>query len=215
MNHSELQVRGLTDPQLSVHATSALPVWLWASDGTRILWANPVGARVFGAANGTGLARRTFGPADAHRRQIAQLAGRLPANGAIRHERLSGFGASLGSLMTCGCARLNFFDRNHFSSNGGILIVAHAARPIMPLSDRLQQLLEGVAAPLAAFTRDGILVGTSNAARRLLGFLISVRPASRTRATRRSSRAAPRRRSALATWYCSGSARAPTWHWLP
>jgi len=169
MNHSEFQLRGLTDPQLSVHATSALPVWLWASDGTRILWANPVGARVFGAANGAGLANRTFGAADAHRRQVAQLAGRLPANGPIRLERLRGFGASLGVLMTCGCARLDFFDRGHFSSNGGILIVAHTAGPTMPLAERLRRLVEGVDAPIAAFARDGMLVGTSDAACRLLG----------------------------------------------
>ena len=215
MNHSELQVRGLTDPQLSVHATSALPVWLWATDGTRILWANPVGARVFGAANSTGLARRTFGPADAHRRQIAQLAGRLPANGAIRHERLSGFGASLGSLMTCGCARLNFFDRNHFSSNGGILIVAHAARPTMPLTDRLQQLLEGVDAPIAAFTRDGMLVGTSDAARRLLGFS-NLGEAGLEDARNEALKHGRAETSVGAGhWYCGGSARAPTWHWLP
>ena len=44
MNHPEFQLRGLTDPRLAVHATSALPTWLGSSDGTRILWANPVGA---------------------------------------------------------------------------------------------------------------------------------------------------------------------------
>jgi len=34
-----------------LHATSALPVWLWSTDGSRrILWANPVGAGpLFGA----------------------------------------------------------------------------------------------------------------------------------------------------------------------
>ena len=45
-----------------------------------------------------------------HRRQVAQLAGRLPPNGAIRLERLRGFGAPLGMLVTCGCARLDFPD---------------------------------------------------------------------------------------------------------
>src|SRR4051812_36062630 len=54
--------------------------------------ANPVGARLFGAANATALAEKTFGPTDGHRRQIIRLAGRLPANGAIRLERLRGFG---------------------------------------------------------------------------------------------------------------------------
>src|SRR5258707_2055991 len=105
MNNAEFQLRGVGDPRLAVHATSALPAWLWSIDGTRILWANPVGAKLFGAANGTELAKRNFGPADQHRRQIAQLAGRLPPAGAVRLERLPGFGAALGTLVTSGCPR--------------------------------------------------------------------------------------------------------------
>jgi PAS domain S-box-containing protein len=165
MNHSEFQLRGLTDPQLSVHATSALPAWLWSTDGTRILWANPVGARLFGAANSFSLASRTFGPADAHRRQVAQLAGRLPQNGAIRLERLRGFGAPLGILMICGCARLDLTDGGH-----GVLIVAHTTGRTMPLNERLQRLVEGFDIPIVAFARDGVLAGASDAALPLLGF---------------------------------------------
>src|SRR5260370_10362310 len=108
MNHADLQLRGVGDPRLAVHATSALPVWLWSVDGTRILWANPVGARMFGAANGAALAKKIFGPADAHRRQVAQLAGRLPRSGATRLERLRGFGAPLGMLLPSRCPRLDF-----------------------------------------------------------------------------------------------------------
>src|ERR1700731_2911330 len=135
MNNAEFQLRGIDDPRLAVHATSALPAWLWSVDGTRILWANPVGARVFGAANGASLAKKTFGPADSRRRQVAQLAGRLPPTGAIRQERLRGFGASLGALVTCGCARLDFADGSH-----GVLVAA--AEPVgrtMPLLERLQR----------------------------------------------------------------------------
>jgi PAS domain S-box-containing protein len=166
MNHSEFQLRGVGDPRLAVHATSALPAWLWSTDGTRILWANQVGARLFGAANGATLAERLFGPADAHRRQVAQLASRLPSNGAVRLERLRGFGAAYGRLVTCGCARLDFADGSH-----GILIAA--AEPVgrpMPLVERLQRLVEGVDSPIAAFGRDGMLIGASDAARSLLGF---------------------------------------------
>src|SRR5260221_13454540 len=129
MNNAEFQLRGVGDPRLAVHATSALPVWLWSVDGTRILWANPVGARIFRAATGAALAGKTFGPADAHRRQVAQLAGRLPPSGATRLERLRGFGAPLGMLVTCGCARLDFADGSH-----GILIAAAEANGrTMPL----------------------------------------------------------------------------------
>ena len=166
MNSAEFQLRGVGDPRLAVHATSALPAWLWSLDGTRILWANPVGAKLFGAANGAALAKKPFGPADARRRQVAQLAGRLPLNGAMRMERLRGFGPALGMLVTCGCARLEFADGNH-----GILIAAaEAVGRAMPLVDRLQRLVEGIEQPIAAFARDGMLVGTSDAARPLFGF---------------------------------------------
>jgi PAS domain S-box-containing protein len=166
MNNAELQLRGVGDPRLAVHATSALPAWLWSVDGARILWANPVGARLFGAANSAILARKIFGPADAHRRQVAQLAGRLPPTGAIRLERMRGFGSALGTLVTCGCARLEFADGSH-----GILVTAAGSSGrTMPLVERLQRLVEGIDSPIAAFARDGMFVGASDAARPLLGF---------------------------------------------
>jgi PAS domain S-box-containing protein len=166
MNTAEFQLRGVGDPRLAVHATSTLPAWLWSVDGIRILWANPVGASMFGAANGAALAERIFGPADAHRRQVAQLARKLPPAGAIRLERLRGFGAPLGRLVTCGCARLDFADGHH-----GILIAAaEMVGRTMPLFERLQRLVEGIDTPIAAFTRDGMFIAASDAARPLLGF---------------------------------------------
>src|SRR6185312_14850075 len=166
MNPRELQLRGVQDRRLSVHATSVFPAWLWSIDGTRISWANPVGARLFGAANAAALACRTFGPADPHRRQVAQLAGKLASSGAIRLERLHGFGAPLGALATCACARLEFAD-----GHPGILMVATApAGRAMPLLERLQWLVQGTDMPIAAFARDGMFVGASDAAPSLLGF---------------------------------------------
>jgi PAS domain S-box-containing protein len=166
MNNAEFQLRGVGDPRLAVYATSALPVWLWSTDGTRILWANAVGARVFGAANGASLAKKIFGPADSHRRQVAQLANRLPATGKIRLERLRGFGAALGALVTCGCARLEFADGSH----GVLVAAAETFGRTMPLAERLQRLVEGIDTPIAAFARDGLFIGASDAARSLLGF---------------------------------------------
>src|SRR5450631_1136879 len=129
MKNAEFQLRGVSDPRLAMHATSSLPAWLWSIDGTRILWANPVGAGVFDTPNEAVLATRTFSPANPHRRQVMQLAGRLLPNGAIRLERLRGFGASLGGLMTCGCARLDFSD-----GGAGVLVVAtKPSGRVMPL----------------------------------------------------------------------------------
>jgi PAS domain S-box-containing protein len=166
MNNAEFQLRGVGDPRLAVHATSALPAWLWSVDGTRIWWANPVGASLFGSANGAVLTQKNFGPADSRRRQVAQLASRLTSIGATRLERLRGFGTPLGQLVTCACARLDFSDGSH-----GILVAA--VEPVgraMPLVERLQRLVEGIDTPIAAFARDGMFVGASDAARSLLGF---------------------------------------------
>jgi len=145
---------------------AANPAWLCRSTARGFLWANPVGAVLFNAAHGAALASKVFGPADLHRRQVARLAARLPSNGAIRLERLRGFGAALGALVTCGCARLDFADGGH-----GILIAsAEAVGRTTPLIERLQRLVEGIDAPIAALTRDGIFVGASNTAQSLLGF---------------------------------------------
>lgn len=166
MKASTLPLRGLGDARLAIHAASHLPAWLWAIDGTRILWANPTGTRLFGADRLRDFDGRTFGPADPHRRQIAQLAGRLRADAPARLERLRGFGAPLGRLATCACSRLTQAD-----GTDAILIVAmEAAGRAIPLRDRLKRLVEDAEIPLAAFGSDGVFVGASDAARALLGF---------------------------------------------
>jgi len=165
MNDAEFQVQALADVRLAEHAASALPAWLWSADGARILWANPVGAQVFGAANGAELAKRAFGPADPHRRQVARLGPSLAANGAVRLERLRGFGAAAGLLSTCACARLELPDGSH-----GILMSAlNATGRAMPLAERLQRIVQGIEQPAAAFSSDGLLVGANEAARPLPG----------------------------------------------
>ncbi|MBT1513726.1 PAS domain S-box protein [Bradyrhizobium sp. SRL28] len=139
MKDGEFQWLASSDPRLVAYAASRLPAWLWTADGKRILWANEAGARVFGAASAAALAEKTFGPADRHRRQVARLAGRLLANGAIRLERLQGFGAALGGPATCGCSRFDFPNGSH-----GVLIAAGnialiAPRPTQTQSDNGMQ----------------------------------------------------------------------------
>ena len=48
MKDADFSTLGASDPRLAAHANSALPAWLWSADGTRILWANPVGLEAFG-----------------------------------------------------------------------------------------------------------------------------------------------------------------------
>jgi PAS domain S-box-containing protein len=133
MQDAEIQWRAFGDPRLAAYAASPLPAWLWTADGKRILWANPAGVRLFGAASAAALAEKTFGPADRHRRQIAWLAGRLLANGAIRLERLQGFGAAPGMLATCGACRFDFADGSH-----GVLIAAGNVPLIAPRPPQMQ-----------------------------------------------------------------------------
>ncbi|WP_412774713.1 PAS domain-containing protein [Nitrobacter sp.] len=166
MISADFQLQGVTDPRLAVHAAGAQPAWLWSLDGARILWANPVGASIFGAVNALALASRDFGPADAHRRQVARFADRLPPAGAVRLERLRGFGGALGGLVTCACARLDFSD----GGSGIIITCVEPASGGMALIERLQRLVNGIDAPIAAFARDGRLVAASDAARTLPGF---------------------------------------------
>ena len=160
MQNSEFKLRGPDDPRLAVHATSPLPAWLWSADGKRVLWTNPVGARLFGASNGARLAGKIFGPADPHRRQVAQLAHRLLPNGAVRLERLRGFGAILNTLVTCACARLEFAD----GSEGVLIAAVEPVGQSMPLTERLQRLVEDMDAPVAAFEANGTLVAASHKA---------------------------------------------------
>src|SRR5262249_12810361 len=123
MSEEHLREPGASDPRLAAHANGPLPAWLWLADGTRILWANSAGIEVFGARDGAQLRERVVGPADPHRRQIAQLARRLNPNGVVRMERLRGFGAAPGALATCSCSRIDFPDGRH-----GVLVVAAVRR---------------------------------------------------------------------------------------
>ncbi len=125
------------DPRLAVYATSRWPATLWSSDGARILWANPAGATLFEAA-GAALADKTLGPADPHRRQVARLAGRLLPTGAVRLERLRGFGAAPGALATCACARLDFSD-----GGSGVLVVAMLSAGELQRLDRASRIPAG------------------------------------------------------------------------
>lgn len=206
----DFQVQGLGDPRLAVHATSAQPAWLWSTDGKHVLWANPVGAHLFGAGNSAMLARKVFGPADPHRRLVARLAGRLPQNGAVRLERLRGFGAAPGMLATCACARLEFANGMH-----GVLITAiDSAVRTMPLVERLQRLVQDVDSPIAAFASDGLFIGASDAARALQGFRDLSEAGldeARTDALKRGP--GSRARSVSAIWCCSASAAAPISAW--
>ena len=104
MGDAWFKTNAAQEPRLAPYATTAQPAWLWSADGERILWCNAAGLAALGAGD-PGLLQKPRSLADPHRRQVSQLARRLPRDGTTRLERLRGFGARLGQLMTCACSR--------------------------------------------------------------------------------------------------------------
>jgi signal transduction histidine kinase len=157
------------DPRLAAQladlATGATPAWLWSADGSQILWANAVGAAIFGAANTSQAVGRRISLHHRAAGEIVRLAASLPPSGQARLERLRGFGASFGGALTCVCSRVALAE-------GAAVLVAATERagPQLPLSERIGRLFAGRDSMLAAFTADGILLYATEAARtRLAG----------------------------------------------
>src|SRR3954470_17487114 len=137
MNGTTLPSTWLSDPRLSAHALSPMPVWLWRAEGLRVLWGNPVAAAVFDTASPLALAQLQFEPDHATIAEITRLAGTLPQSGAARLERLRGFGARFGARLTCLCSRITLGD-----NTSAILIVAtELAGKELSLPDRAQRTL--------------------------------------------------------------------------
>src|SRR5271165_4821215 len=125
----------LRDPRLAAFATGASPVWLWSADGTRIVWANAVGAAIFGAADVGALGQRSFKASDAAAAQVIRLGATLPSRSQERLERLRGFGAGFGRALTCICSRIVLDD-----GRAAVLIVAtEPAGPVLTLRERVRR----------------------------------------------------------------------------
>jgi len=160
----------LRDPQLAAklaaHATGPAPAWLWSTDGSRIIWANAVGAAIFGAADAGECQERRFGVKDATAAQIVRLAATLPTSGQPRLERLRGFGADFGRALTCVCSRLILADGTPVV----LIIATEPAGPPLPLRERVRRLLADRRRALAAFAREGtLLYATEPALTRFVG----------------------------------------------
>ncbi|MGH6724939.1 MAG: PAS domain-containing sensor histidine kinase [Pseudolabrys sp.] len=155
----------LNDPRLAAHALSPTPVWLWSTDATRVVWANPIAAAIFDCYSPGALAGLRFEPADAAAAQVARLAGTLPQGGAPRLERLRGFGADFGGALICLCSRIALAD-----ASAAVLVVAtERTGRDLSLPDRAQRLLADLDRPAAIFTADGELIEAAPAAHERLG----------------------------------------------
>lgn len=156
-------------PRLAALATSAWPAWLWSADASHILWANAVGAAIFGAARAGDISECRLGATDPASAQIGRLANSLPLGGQERLELLRGFGAGFGRALMCACARLAMPGRAP-----AILVAAiEPAGPSLTLAERVRRLLPDGEEALAAFAPDGALLFANSAALSRLGSTVT------------------------------------------
>ncbi len=152
--------------KLAAQATSPSPAWLWSTDGSRIIWANAVGAAVFGAADAGECQKRRFGAKDTAAAQIVRLAATLPTSGQPRLERLRGFGADFGRALTSICSRVTLID----GTPAVLIIATESAGPPLTLRERVRRLFADRRRALAAFAREGtLLYATEPALTRFVG----------------------------------------------
>ncbi len=152
---------GLSDPRLADHALRPEPAWLWSSDASRILWANPAGAAIFDGDTPGALAGARFAADHPAAVQIARLAATLPQGGTPRLERLRGFGAHLGGALVCLCSRLTLAD----DSTAVLVVSTERAGTDMPLPERARRVLADIDQPAAIFSPDGELIEAKDEAR--------------------------------------------------
>src|SRR5258708_1983348 len=138
------------DARLTPFATSGIGAWLWASDATRIIWANTSGAAVLGADTPAALTEKRFDPDEPFAQDIARLAASLPATGATRLERVRGTGSNLVST----CSRVALPG----DTFGILVIAAEPARPALALAERVARLFAPASEAAAVFSLDGKLI---------------------------------------------------------
>jgi PAS domain S-box-containing protein len=165
MNDLKFQFSWLSDARLAAHALSPTPVWLWAADAQRILWANPIAAAIFDAPSPSAAAAIEFEPTHSAVAQIARLSATLPQGGAPRLERLRGFGASFGGTLICLCSRITLAD----TSNAILVVSTERAGKELALPERAHRVLADIALPAVIFTADGEVIDMRSEARERLG----------------------------------------------
>ena len=70
-------------PEVGALLLASDPAWIFARDGSRILWANPAGAARFGSARFAELRQKAWAPAHPLRRQIDSLVRSMPEKGTL------------------------------------------------------------------------------------------------------------------------------------
>ncbi len=170
MDESGPFLAGLGDAEVAGYALRAEAVWLWACDGSYVLWANPAAVAitdpVMPPEDAPGGPARGSTPAA----QIARCAATLAPNAPARLERLRGFAIGFGRALTCLCSRVTLADGQE-----AVLVVAtELTGPRLSLGERAQQLLAGTTRPAAIFATDGRLLHANDEAVAILGTAVTL-----------------------------------------
>ena len=163
MHRRSAQLDILRDPKLAAHATSGLPIWLFDLSGTKLLFANPSGAALFGFASTHAAMAASFENTEIAR-QVARSAATLRPDGTPRLERLRGMGMPVGRPLICSCSKVTVAYATAI-----LIAAAESCTPVLTLAGRARRLIESDEA-VAAFDPDGnLLHATPSAMRHLDG----------------------------------------------
>jgi signal transduction histidine kinase len=139
MGSSGFALSNLQDATLAVLATSELPAWLWSADAKRILWANPVGAAIFGASTSAAIRSHAVETSHPAATEAARLVGTLEKNAPPSIQDLAGFAGERERALKCACSRVALRD----GTEALLVVAAERAGPELTLNERLHRLLAG------------------------------------------------------------------------
>ena len=163
MHHRSALLDILRDPSLAVRATSGVPIWLFDLSGTKLLFANPSGAALFGFASSGAAIAASFENTEIAT-QIARSAATLRQDGTPRLDRLRSMGLPSGRSLICACSKVTIA-----SATAILVAAAEPCGPALTLAERARRLIESDEA-VAAFDPGGnLLHATPSAANRLDG----------------------------------------------
>src|ERR1043165_2788552 len=139
------------DARFAPYAMSAIPAWLFAQNGRRVLWANASGAAALDAPSVAALTERTFTADEPLGADIVRLAETLPPT-STKYERLR----DIGSSLVCACLGVEGVGVP------AIVVIASEAGRTLPLAERASRLFGAAQEPVAVFSPDGTLLYTNS-----------------------------------------------------
>ena len=160
MSTSGFELSNLQDARLAVLATSHLPAWLWSGDARYIVWANPIGAALFGASTSAAVRSREFDASHPAAAEIAKLAASLEKDTPPRVERLSGFDGGRDHTLACACSHIGLRD----GTSAVLVVAAERAGPDLTLNERVHRLLAGSHECVAIYAAAGQLLCATQSA---------------------------------------------------